>query len=430
MNYKHTLDYLFNSLPMYQNVGKAAYKANLNNTIALDIHLGHPHRRFKTIHVAGTNGKGSVSHMLASVFQVCGFKTGLYTSPHLFDFRERIKINGQAISEEEVVRFVEENKQVFEDIKPSFFEMTVAMAFNAFRAHQVDVAIIETGLGGRLDSTNIIEPILSVITNIALDHTQFLGSTLREIAGEKAGIIKPNVPVLIGETQDEIADVFTEAAKKHKSEIRFADQQLKSRCVASNFEKQSIEVDEDLYELDLLGVYQAKNIVTALAALNQLKPHFDFPKEKIKAALSAVKFNTGLIGRWDIVSRQPLIICETSHNEAGIIEMVKQLRTLANGGAVHIVTGMVNDKDANSILKHLPKKARYYFTQAQISRAMPADNLQCLASEFSLVGDTFYKVDDAIISATNNAQNTDVIIVTGSIFLIADALNYFKSLDI
>ncbi|MFB6342010.1 bifunctional folylpolyglutamate synthase/dihydrofolate synthase [Saccharicrinis sp. FJH62] len=425
MNYEETLQYLFSSLPMYQRVGKAAYKANLNNTHALDAYFDHPHREFKTVHVAGTNGKGTVSHILAAVFQLHGFKTGLYTSPHLFDFRERIKINGEPVSKESVIDFVAEHKALFENIQPSFFEMTVAMAFEVFKDEGVDIAIIETGMGGRLDSTNIISPLVSVITNIGYDHTQFLGSTLEAIAGEKAGIIKPGIPVVIGETQKETEPVFKSKALESGSTITFADQRYKSDILLRETFSQTVKVGEKTYKTDLTGSYQRKNLTTALAALDVLKSEYYLNDDLIANALTAVKSITGLKGRWDVISESPDIICETSHNEAGIREMVEQLKMFGSK-QIHIITGMVNDKDPDAILPLLPQKARYYFTRAQVERAMPETDLQNHARRYALNGNSYPKVDQAIDAARKAARPDDVIVITGSIFLIADALEYLN----
>ncbi|MFB6318683.1 bifunctional folylpolyglutamate synthase/dihydrofolate synthase [Saccharicrinis sp. FJH54] len=425
MNYNETLQYLFNSLPMYQRVGKAAYKANLDNTLKMDACFGHPHNDFKTIHVAGTNGKGTVSHILAAVFQKHGYKTGLYTSPHLFDFRERIKINGEPVSQDVVIDFVAEHKTLFEKLQPSFFEMTVAMAFKVFQEEKVDIAIIETGMGGRLDSTNIISPMVSVITNIGYDHTQFLGSTLEAIAGEKAGIIKPGIPVIIGESQVETEHVFRAKASETGSAIMFADKNFNAEIIDRTPFTQTIKIGEEIYVTDLTGVYQRKNINTALFTLEQLKITCKLNIELIKSALLTVKTSTGLRGRWDVISEEPTVICETSHNEAGIREMVQQLQFFGSRH-IHIITGMVNDKDPNAILPLLPPAASYYFTKAHIERAMPEADLKNHAQRFALHGETYPKVDEAIEAAKRVAEPDDVIIITGSIFLIADALQYLE----
>lgn len=427
MNYQETLDYLFTSLPMYQRIGKAAYKANLDNTHALDAYFGHPHKDFKSVHIAGTNGKGSVSHLLAAVLQKHGYKTGLYTSPHLFDFRERIKINGQPIAQEKVVQFVADHKAFFETIHPSFFEMTVAMAFHIFKEEKVDIAIVETGMGGRLDSTNILSPLVSVITNIGLDHTQFLGHTLAEIAEEKAGIIKDKIPVVIGETQKETQFVFRHSAKKHKSPIDFADKKFNTEVVLQDFCTQSIKLGSELIKTDLTGNYQKKNLVTAFAVLDQLKTHFALNPTNTIEALARVKTDTGLRGRWDVMGHEPLMICETSHNAAGIKEMVNQLKSFTYK-QLHLITGMVNDKDGDAILSLFPKEGRYYFTKANIARAMPEADLKKLAQKHALTGHSFPTVGEAIQAATSSAHKDDAIIITGSIFLIADALKYFDAL--
>lgn len=426
MNYKKTLDYLFNSLPMYQRMGKAAYKANLDNTNALDAYFNHPHKAFKSIHIAGTNGKGSVSHILAAVFQQHGYKTGLYTSPHLFDFRERIKINGIPIAKSEVVEFVDRHKDLFNDLQPSFFEMTVALAFKSFQDHNVDVAIVETGMGGRLDSTNILTPRLSVITNIGLDHTQFLGQTLRAIAGEKAGIIKPGIPVIIGETHPETEPVFKQKADELNSPIIFADTSCSSQIISEESFSQTLIIGDHEYKTDLTGGYQRKNIATALTVLDQLNQEFNFNEHIIKKALASVKTLTGLRGRWDVVSEEPTIICDTCHNEAGVKELVKQLKAFGSR-KIHLITGMVNDKDPDAILSQLPADAAYYFTKAQIERAMPENVLRDHAKTYGLSGEAFEQVSLAIEAAKQRAKINDVIIITGSIFLIANALSWFDS---
>lgn len=431
MNYNETLNYLYNSLPMYQRVGQVAYKPNLDNTLALDSYFGHPHKSFITIHIAGTNGKGSVSHMLAAILQKNGYTTGLYTSPHLFDFRERIRVDGEMISENDVVRFFELHSMAFETVQPSFFEMTVALAFDHFRQQKVDVAVIETGLGGRLDSTNIITPVLSVITNISLDHTQFLGDTLEAIAAEKAGIIKPGVPVVIGETHAATEPVFRSFAHKQQAPIYFADQQfnISDTEIHSRYQKLTVwsAVATENYAIDLQGVYQQKNLLTVLAALKQLRrAGLNFQNLLTKQALQNVKTLTGLRGRWDVISEQPLTVCETGHNQGGIKEMLHQLNHL-QFEHLHMVLGMVNDKEPAGILNLLPVNANYYFTKASIPRAMAPDLLKEEAAKFGLSGKVYHTVAEAVKAAQHAAARNDLILVTGSIFLVADALQYFNN---
>lgn len=405
MNYQQTLDYLFSQLPMFQRVGASAYKADLNNTIELCKLLHHPEKNFKSIHIAGTNGKGSTSHMLASILQEAGYKVGLYTSPHLKDFRERIKINGEMISEQEVVDFVIKHQSEFEQINLSFFEWTVGLAFDYFSKKQVDIAVIETGLGGRLDSTNVITPLVSVITNIGKDHTQFLGETLAKIASEKAGIIKENIPIIIGETQQETQQVFIDKAIEMSAKIFFAD-----KIITTN------------YESDLKGIYQEKNKKTVLAAIQQLmNSGFSITEENIKNGLLNVVKNTGLLGRWQILSENPLTICDTGHNEAGIKEVLKQI-SLTKHNHLHFVFGAVNDKEIDSILSMLPKNATYYFCQAKIPRALDVNNLYTKAKEFELKGNPYDSVENAIKQAKANASVNDLVFVGGSTFVVAEAI--------
>lgn len=405
MNYQQTLDYLFSQLPMFQRVGASAYKADLNNTIELCKLLHHPEKNFKSIHIAGTNGKGSTSHMLASILQEAGYKVGLYTSPHLKDFRERIKINGEMISEQEVVDFVIKHQSEFEQINLSFFEWTVGLAFDYFSKNQVDIAVIETGLGGRLDSTNVITPLVSVITNIGKDHTQFLGETLAKIASEKAGIIKENIPIIIGETQQETQQVFIDKALEKSAKIFFAD-----KIITTN------------YESDLKGIYQEKNKKTVLAAIQQLMINgFSIAEENIKNGLLNVVKNTGLLGRWQILSENPLTICDTGHNEAGIKEVLKQI-SLTKHNHLHFVFGAVNDKEIDSILSLLSKNATYYFCQAKIPRALDVNVLYTKAKEFELKGNPYDSVENAIKQAKANASANDFVFVGGSTFVVAEAI--------
>lgn len=405
MNYQQTLDYLFQQLPMYQRVGNAAYKTDLQNTIELCEILGNPQHKFKSIHIAGTNGKGSTSHMLASILQEAGYKVGLYTSPHLKDFRERIKVDGETISEGEVIEFVNLYKNNFEQINLSFFEWTVGLAFDYFANQKVDIAIIETGLGGRLDSTNVVSPELSIITNIGLDHTQFLGDTLPLIAKEKAGIIKANVQVVIGETQIETKDVFIDKAQSLSSPILFADQQ-----------------NIKLYNSDLKGLYQQKNMTTALCSIESLKKNgWDISNQKIEAGLQNIVKNTGLLGRWQVLQDIPKVICDTGHNEDGVRYITKQLLQEVYN-KLHIVFGAVNDKSLSSVLKLLPKDAEYYFCQANIPRALNVNELYRQASEIGLKGFVYSSVAEALNNAKDKADNEDLIFVGGSTFVVAEVI--------
>lgn len=429
MNYFETIQYLYQSLPMFQRVGKSAYKSDLVNTHALDKHFNHPHRNFRSVHVAGTNGKGSVSHMLASVFQEAGYKTGLYTSPHLKDFRERIRINGTPVPEDEVVKFVDANKQVFEKIEPSFFEMTVAMAFHLFEKEKVELAVVEVGMGGRLDSTNILHPLLTVITNIGYDHTEFLGSGLAEIAGEKAGIIKEGIPVIIGETQEEIARVFNERAKENNCEILFADQILSAPySFLTTDRKQSMNVyrgDDLFYEglkIDQAGMYQRKNVVTSLVCLEELKKSgFSLPDEKIRSGYENVGLNTGLLGRWQILEHEPLIICDTAHNPEGISSVVSQIAHTPHKD-LYMVIGAVNDKNIDPVLRIWPENATYFFTQAGIPRAMDAGILAEKAAANGLHGKVIPSVREALAGARSLAGPKDLIFIGGSTFVIAEVV--------
>jgi dihydrofolate synthase/folylpolyglutamate synthase len=426
MTYQETLKYLFGQLPMYQRTGRAAYKADLANTLALDKYFSHPHRKFRSIHVAGTNGKGSVSHMLASVLQSAGYRTGLYTSPHLLDFRERIKIDGKMISESDVVHFVDQHNGVLERISPSFFEMTVAMAFDYFARKEVDVAIVEVGLGGRLDSTNIITPDLSVITNIGLDHTMFLGETLEDIAGEKAGIIKSGVPVVIGRFQEEIADVFRRKAFKERTSLFFSSEMVQIKKIEVQKNHQAFTLmsgfGENTYHLPLLGSYQQENLRTVVAALNLMgRAWYDLPVDAVLTGIEKVIDNTGLAGRWQKLSDNPLVVCDAGHNVDGISKVVRQLEALGKEN-VHIVWGMVDDKDVTGMLSLLPKNARYYFTKAEIPRAMNEKRLKETALSFGLRGEAWGDVRSAIDAAKKNASDNDLIFIGGSTFVVAEAL--------
>lgn len=424
MNYQETLDYLYNSVPMFQQVGKSAYKEGLENTHRLDEYFEHPHTEFKTIHVGGTNGKGSCSHTLAAILQAAGYKTGLYTSPHLVDFRERIRINGETISEEYVVDFVDKHRSFFEPLSPSFFELTTAMAFRYFADNEIDVAVIEVGLGGRLDCTNIITPDLSIITNISLDHTQFLGNTLELIAGEKAGIIKKGIPVVIGETTAETKPVFQHKAEEAGAPIIFAEEEqlLHSWEKEPNgFWKYQTEDYTDLRG-ELGGLYQLKNTNTVLSAIRQLiQKGYQLFDWDVKRGFAEVSEMTGLLGRWQKIGEQPTILCDTGHNIGGISYIVEQLgrQTYKN---LHIIIGMVNDKDVSGVLALLPKDARYYFTKASVKRALPEDELQKLAEQAGLKGETYKDVPTALAAAKVQAGKEDFIFVGGSSFIVADLL--------
>lgn len=424
MTYNETLDWLFAQLPMYQREGQAAYKANLDNTLEMDTHFHHPHSRFKTIHIAGTNGKGSVSHMLASILQEAGYKTGLYTSPHLKDFRERIKINGEMVSEQYVVDFVEQNKALFATVKPSFFEMTVAMAFKYFADNAVDIAVIEVGLGGRLDSTNIITPLVSVITNISFDHMALLGDTLDKIAFEKAGIIKPGIPAVIG-TRDSAYDfIFEKKAQECATPLSFAsDKWHTERNSDGTFSLDNREgVIFDRLESELKGLYQRKNIPAVLeAALSLRKNGLILSDTHIRNGIAKVIRNTGLYGRWQQLAASPYTICDTGHNIDGITEVVAQL-SACKYDTLHFVIGMVNDKDIDSVLHALPKNARYYFCKASIPRAMNEELLAEKARTAGLCGDTYPTVAQAYAAAKANATPDDMIYIGGSTFVVAEVI--------
>lgn len=428
MTYQETLNWMFNKLPMYQRIGAAAYKADLNNTIQLLELLNNPHHNFKSIHVAGTNGKGSSSHMLASVFQEAGYKTGLYTSPHLIDFRERIRINGEMIPEDNVVQFIDTYKDKFEAMELSFFEMTVGMAFDYFSKENVDIAIIEVGMGGRLDSTNLITPELSVITNIDLDHMKFLGDTRAKIAYEKAGIIKPNIPVVIGETHPETEQVFIDKAKECNSPYHFADQIFDcDKIHVESYTEQRFDVwkNSELYmedlEIPLMGNYQQKNLTTVMCALDLLHDKFNLSEDHIRDGLARVIRNTHLMGRWQILNKDPLTIADTGHNVAGIKEVVMQLAEM-NYDKLHFVLGMVNDKDIDSVLQLLPHGAEYYFCKADIPRGLDAKILAEKAFDMGLRGQVFESVNHAFRSAVNNAHFGDVVFIGGSNFTVAEVI--------
>lgn len=426
MNYKETLDWMFAQLPMFQRKGQAAYKANLNNTLALDEHFSHPHKKFKTIHVAGTNGKGSVSHMIASCLQEAGYKTALYTSPHLKDFRERIRVNGECVSESFVQNFIGDNREIFEDLHPSFFEMTVAMAFKYFEEQEVDYAVIETGLGGRLDSTNIINPEISIITNISPDHTALLGDTVEKIAFEKAGIIKKETPVVIGEYDSLVSNVFEEKAKKNNAELLYASELFLIKNSSFNKDERKMDVYcgdnvrfKDL-KSSLVGAYQEKNIPTVLAAIDILKKKgLILEDDNIYKGIKNVVVNTSIMGRWQILNKEPLTICDTAHNEAGISSVLAQIKQISFNH-LHIVFGMVSDKSIDKVLSMMPKDAIYYFTKASIPRAMNEEDLQALASKYNLVGNTYKTVLEAVEVVNKKAKDNDLIYIGGSTFIVAE----------
>lgn len=429
MTYNEAIDFLFTSLPMFQRVGGAAYKANLDNTHRLDGYFGHPHRKFRTIHVAGTNGKGSTSHMLAAVLQSAGYKTGLYTSPHLLDFRERIKVNGQMIPKQEVLYFVEHHQEIIQEIKPSFFEMSVAMAFDYFARQQVDIAIIEVGMGGRLDSTNIIAPLLSIITNISYDHGQFLGDTPEKIAVEKAGIIKSGIPVVIGESHPDTKPVFERTAREKQSPVYFADQLYNIRSVDRIVNKQKIELEDidrqviRCYELDLMGCYQQKNIKTVLTAIDCLLrvDGIEIGEEHIEAGLSCASHLTGLRGRWQVLSERPLVVADTGHNEAGVGEVVAQIRNTPHD-RLFMVFGVMNDKDLDKIWPLLPRDAYYFFTQAKLERALDANRLAEQGLERGFKGEVVSDIGLAIEKAKGLAEEGDMVFIGGSTFTVSEAL--------
>lgn len=404
MNYKETLEWMFNQLPMYQHQGASAYKKDLTNTILLSKYLGNPEKKLKCIHVAGTNGKGSTSHLLASVLQEAGYKVGLYTSPHLKDYRERIKINGIEISKEFVCEFIDKHKVFFETNELSFFEMTVGLAFDYFVKQKVDIAIIEVGMGGRLDSTNIITPLISVITNIGLDHTQFLGTTLELIATEKAGIIKPKIPIVIGEYLEETKQVFTAKAKESHSDIFYAS-----------------DLIQEIYPSELLGDYQIHNKKTALQTIRilQTQNNFYISEEHIKKGFLKVKKNTGLQGRWQQLKENPKVICDTAHNKNGLEIVLNQIRN-ESYQQLHIVLGVVNDKDLNEILPLFPKEATYYFCKPNIPRGLDVAVLKQKALQFDLKGNLFNSVTEAYEKALRNANASDFIFIGGSTFVVAE----------
>jgi dihydrofolate synthase/folylpolyglutamate synthase len=426
MTYEETLHYLFTRLPMFSRIGAAAYKKDLSNTLQLCEYLGNPQHRVRTIHIAGTNGKGSTSHMLAAILQTAGYKTGLYTSPHLRDFRERFRINGAMIEESFVIDFTRRIQPAIDAIEPSFFEITVAMTFDYFALHGVEIAVIETGLGGRLDSTNIITPELSIITNIGWDHMNLLGDTLELIAGEKAGIIKPGIPVVVGETAAATKHIFEQTASDKAAPLFFADQ---LRYVADwKYEHHELLAqvsphgrDERAdYKLDLPGFYQTKNLVTVLEAVHQLQQKgWNITLEQVQQALKEVKKLTGLHGRWDVIHQYPTVVLDVGHNEDGIRQVSAQIE-LTDHHDLHIVIGMVKDKEVDKVLALLPKEATYYFTKAQIPRALPEDQLAARAKAYDLNGHTYADVNTALEAAKHKAHKNDLIVVCGSVFVVGE----------
>ncbi|WP_337482154.1 folylpolyglutamate synthase/dihydrofolate synthase family protein [Prevotellamassilia timonensis] len=430
MTYEETIQYLFNSAPLFQHVGGAAYKEGLSTTHILDAHFNHPHNQYKTIHVAGTNGKGSCAHTIAAILQHTGLKVGLYTSPHLVDFRERIRINGEMMPQQYVIDFVEEERSFFEPLHPSFFELTTALAFKYFAEQHVDVAVIEVGLGGRLDCTNIISPILSVITNISFDHTQFLGSTLAQIASEKAGIIKHKVPVIIGECNAETRSVFEHKAHEVEAPILFAEDNKEvlssefSDLYGHKLRHYTTRSFGDIYG-ELTGECQIKNANTILCALHSLSKIFSVTHEDITYAFEHVCEMTGLRGRWQILQEHPTIICDTGHNTGGWQYLAHQLAQIAtSGNKLHIVFGMASDKDIERVMSTLPHEACYYWTKASVKRATSEQTIANIATKYDLHGKTYSNVAEAYEAAVNNASTNDYIYVGGSSFIVADLLRY------
>jgi dihydrofolate synthase/folylpolyglutamate synthase len=426
MNYPETINYLFTRLPMFSRIGSAAYKPDLSNTIKLCAALDNPQQKIKTVHIAGTNGKGSVSHMLAAILQTAGYKTGLYTSPHLKDFRERIKINGEMVDKDFVVDFTERVTPLIAEIEPSFFEITVAIAFEYFAQEKVDIAIIETGLGGRLDSTNIITPELSIITNIGWDHMNILGDTLEKIAVEKAGIIKQKIPVVIGEMQPETKSVFEAIAKEKNAPIYFAENKRTTAATAWHNHALMVTVtgrhhqEKKIYELELAGIYQAKNLLTVLEAIEQLQNlGWRITEENIVEGLKQTKKLTGLHGRWEIIHQKPTVVLDVAHNANGIEQLVLQIKN-THHKKLHIILGMVKDKDVSKVLSLLPKDAAYYFTKADIPRSLPEDELMQKAEEYGLKGIKFSTVNFCLFSALKKAGKDDLIVVCGSVFLVGE----------
>ncbi len=425
MDYRETLEFIYNRMPLFQMVGSSAYKEGLDSMMAFDERLGNPHKSFRTVHIGGTNGKGSTSHTLASVLQSAGYKVGLFTSPHLKDFRERIRVNGEMVPEQFVIDFVERHKDFFDVVFPSFFEVNVAMAFDYFRQEQVDCAVVEVGLGGRLDSTNIITPVLSVITNISLDHTNILGNTELEIAREKAGIIKENVPVVIGESDGEIRTLFRQTAFEKHSPIYFADEQVVAALgerLEGDTLRQAFSVDEVELETPLLGIYQAKNMATVHCAVCRLRElGFNISLEEEKKGVRDTISQTHLLGRWQKIGENPTVVCDTGHNVGGIQYVVRQLAQTPHN-QLHIVFGMVGDKDISHVLDLLPRDATYYFTRAGIKRAMDEHRLKAMGNEKGLMGECYPTVNEALAAARRAASPDDFIYVGGSTYVVAEVI--------
>ncbi len=427
MTYEESLDYLFSKLPMFQRIGPPAFKKSLNRTVALMEQLGNPHQRFKSIHIAGTNGKGSVAHMLAAILQAAGYKVGLHTSPHYRDFRERIKLNGQMVSKSYVQDFVNQHQGLMEQLQPSFFELSVGMAFCYFAEQQVNVAVVETGLGGRLDSTNVLTPLLSIITNISYDHQQFLGDTLPEIAGEKAGIIKPGVPVVIGETQPETREVFIKKAEATGSEICFADQVFEVERISVDGEGQTFSVSWTntgswpTIRLSVSGSYQQQNLVTVLGSLEYIRTHFEVQVEQMLTGLAHIQELTGIQGRWQVLGQEPLVIAESAHNLAGVKVAMEQLAQLSFSN-LHMVWGMVSDKDPVPVLELLPRSAQYYFVRPDIPRGLDAQQLREIGKGVGMMGKAYNSVQQGLEVARKKAASNDLIYVGGSIFVVAEVV--------
>lgn len=424
MNYQEAKDYLYNQTPMFQKVGKSAYKAGLSNTIALDEHFGHPHKKFKTVHIGGTNGKGSCAHLIASILQESGYKVGLYTSPHLIDFRERIKVNGEMISEDYVIEFIDKERSFFEPLQPSFFEIATAMAYKYFADKEIDVAVVEVGLGGRLDCTNIVNPVLSIITNISKDHTNLLGKTTHEIAYEKAGIIKRNKPIIIGEYTSTTKKVFDQIAKNLNAPIVYASDKrfiTDFRLYPDGHIGVVLPWFSVLY-CPLGGLYQSKNINTVLCAIELLKEKFSkINSECVERGVSNVIKNTGLMGRWQCVNKSPRVFCDTGHNVGGFEYLSEQIKS-QKYNKLRIVLGMVNDKDINGVLSLLPGKAIYYFCQASVDRALNHEQLKSIAFKHNLHGESYSSVEEAYKKALADSDKNDFIFVGGSTFVVADLL--------
>lgn len=426
MNYRETIDYLYAALPMFSRIGAAAIKKDLTNTLLLCGRLGNPHHSLKTIHIAGTNGKGSVSHMLASVLQSAGYSVGLYTSPHLQDFRERIKVDGNMIPEDFVTTFVQKTKPLIEEVEPSFFEITVVMAFEYFVSCKVDIAVIETGLGGRLDSTNVIVPEVSVITNIGMDHMNLLGDTLEKIALEKAGIIKPGIPVVIGESNPATDLIFAAVAKQKNAALVHADKKRYADDYVYKDHELSLTIvdtstnDKENIALDLTGIYQAKNAITVLAAIDELKQGgWKVSNEALQQGLRHVKKLTGLFGRWDVIHQHPLVVMDVAHNEDGMKQVCAQIEWMSYHD-LHIIIGMVKDKEVEKVLALLPVEAKYYFTKAQIPRALPETELAGMATRNGLAGNTYSDVNAALQDCIQHAHKDDLIVICGSVFLVGE----------